>query len=211
MNSLLIDTCQKYLHLEIWEEKAKKIEKFLLTQNNVSEKLIPLVQETLSEVKMDIDDIDEIVLVNGPGSFTGVRVGLTFAKMMACFGVKIKTISSLKAMASNYLDKGRFVMPVIDARSKSVFSAIYKLDEGKLIIHKEEGLYKLEEIKDFIESTKEQIDVVTYDNLFEEIANKKVVMHVDKPDIKLNLAKVEKLTSDVDDYHMLEPIYMKTV
>lgn len=59
---------------------------------------LPLIKELFEEHKANYNDIKSIVVVNGPGSFTGIRIGLSIAKTMAyCLNTKINTISSLKA------------------------------------------------------------------------------------------------------------------
>ncbi len=212
MNSLLIDTSQMYLQVEVWKQGVQLGETFLLTKNDVSEKLVPTISKTLSVVNLTVDDIEEIILVNGPGSFTGVRVGLTFAKMLATFGVKIKTVSSLMAMASNFLVDNSLVMPIIDARSKSVYTAVYKLENKKLIVEKEEGLYKLDEVLTFLEEAKQKIDLVTFDNdLLPNLNNENITLHTNPNEIKTSLLKVEKYLHEVDNHYLLEPTYLKNV
>lgn len=66
------------------------------SSKNHSEVCVPLLKEMLGEKKITLKDFDEILVVNGPGSFTGIRIGITIAKVIACsLNIKIKAISSL--------------------------------------------------------------------------------------------------------------------
>ncbi len=80
MISLIIDTTNNFLQLELWKGKEKLDESYILTNNNVSEKMIPMVQRMLNENEIHIDNVEKIYLVIGPGSFTGVRIGMNLQK-----------------------------------------------------------------------------------------------------------------------------------
>ena len=62
--------------------------------NHLSERILPLIDNTLKQANKKISDINNIIVVNGPGSFTGIRIGVTVAKMLAwCGNIKISTVS----------------------------------------------------------------------------------------------------------------------
>lgn len=92
-----------------------------------SEIAIPTIIDFLNSNRLDIHDVNEIIVVNGPGSFTGVRIGVTIAKALAyTLKVPIKTITSLEVCglsARDYFD----VSTVRD--SKGVYTSLY--DNGK--------------------------------------------------------------------------------
>lgn len=89
-------------------------------------------------------DIDEIVCVRGPGSFTGLRIGVTIAKTMAYFlDKKLYSTSSLDVMASSV--SGDIIVPIIDARRGYVYGAIYDKDLNVIM---EECYIKLDDIVD---------------------------------------------------------------
>ena len=89
--------------------------------------LLPMIESMLSLAGLTYDDIDVYAAVVGPGSFTGVRIGvsavkgLAFMKNVPCVGV-----SSLDAMAENLRGVDGLIVPVIDARRDTVFTAIYR-------------------------------------------------------------------------------------
>lgn len=106
MISLFIDTHQS-TNLAIFCNKklVKCISSNELKQSTI---LMPLLERLLSETNIDINDINEVIVVNGPGSFTGVRLGVTLAKTLAyCNDLTIKCIDSLtiKAISDNFKNK----------------------------------------------------------------------------------------------------------
>lgn len=92
---------------------------------DLSVSLMPIIEEAFTKTNNNPNDIDTIFVTNGPGSFTGIRIGLTVAKVMS-WGLKIKVvpISSLELMATIETDK-EFVAPLIDARRGYVFAGLY--------------------------------------------------------------------------------------
>ena len=106
-----------------------------------AEEMISAIDNTLKKIGLDISDIGAYAVITGPGSFTGIRIGLTMAKTMAQFsGGKIAGITSLEALAWDKDPEDSLKVPVIDARSNRIFAACY---EGKWDLRpvKKEGLY----------------------------------------------------------------------
>ncbi len=98
-----------------------------------SEMLHPLIKEALLESKLTIKEIEAIAVGKGPGSYTGLRIGVSAAKGL-CFAndIPLISINSLEILAhSTTIDKG-YIIPMIDARRMEVYSAIY--DESYTLI-----------------------------------------------------------------------------
>src|SRR3954471_23336616 len=87
----------------------------------------------LSEAKITVRDLQAVAVVSGPGSYTGLRVGMAAAKGF-CYALKIPLITqnSLRVMAESMipfaLEKNALICPMIDARRDEVFTALYELD-----------------------------------------------------------------------------------
>ena len=126
--------------------------------DDMSSKIMPIISEGFDKLAITIKDIDKIIVVNGPGSFTGVRIGVTIAKVLAwSLKKEIVTISSLEFMATT--DAGtKYIVPIIDARRGNVFSGIYDKD---LNIIKEDKLINLENLKKSIDSN---YTIVSYES-----------------------------------------------
>lgn len=115
-----------------------------------SEKLVLLIKRLLDDLKLDIKDIDLLAVSKGPGSFTGLRIGMTSVKAIAqALDKPIVGISTLEAMAFSILNNGH-VLALIDARGTRYFAGLFHWEDGDLVedfqaIIEEVDLY--EEIK----------------------------------------------------------------
>lgn len=102
MYTLYIDTHFVNLVLAVFNDDKILLEK-KMDSNLISENTIPLLKELLDECNLKINDLTEVIVISGPGSFTGVRIGIVIAKIIAySLNIKVKAISYLEAMALNY-------------------------------------------------------------------------------------------------------------
>lgn len=120
-------------------------------QKSHSARINPMISSVLQEAGLSFSDLDAVSYSCGPGSYTGLRIGLSTAKGL-CFRLNIPliSVSSLAALATEALkhSDSEFIIPMIDARRDEVFCAVYNregkqvLDEGPLILSKDsfEGL-----------------------------------------------------------------------
>ena len=157
MNCLLIDTSLKYPTVSITENNNILYLFHEEIDNDMSSKIMPIIDAGFKNINKDINDIDKIFVINGPGSFTGVRIGVTIAKTIAWALKKdIITISSLELMATTNVDT-KYIVPIIDARRGNVFSGIYDKD---LNVIREDKLIDLENLKRSIDSN---YTIISYD------------------------------------------------
>ncbi|CAM1356491.1 tRNA (adenosine(37)-N6)-threonylcarbamoyltransferase complex dimerization subunit type 1 TsaB [Tenacibaculum halocynthiae] len=91
-----------------------------------AEKLHPFIQDVLNEASISIDEIDAVAVSKGPGSYTGLRIGVSATKGLCfSFDVPLIAIDTLKSLSMNAnIDEG-LIVPMIDARRMEVYSAIY--------------------------------------------------------------------------------------
>lgn len=133
MRILFIDTALSNLVIGIVQNNS-----LLYTEaNKLSDKLSTItvfyLERAFKKVNLKPADIDIIMIVNGPGSFTGTRIGVTVAKVMAWTLKKnIIPISSLKAMALS-VKEADYIVTLIDARSNSYYVAIYDKEYQTLL------------------------------------------------------------------------------
>lgn len=98
-----------------------------------SQTLMPMIESLLNSSLTDISEIEGLCISAGPGSFTGVRIGisavkgLAAAKNLPCVGV-----STLEAMAQNYSDTDCLICAVMDARCNQVYNAVFDVSDGKI-------------------------------------------------------------------------------
>ena len=158
MMYLLIDTSLKYPTVSIIEDDKVLYLFHEEINSDMSSKIMPIIDKGFKSINKKVDDIDKIFVVNGPGSFTGIRIGVTIGKTIAwALKKEIVTISSLEFMATT--DAGtKYIVPIIDARRGNVFSGIYDKD---LNIIKEDKLINLENLKKSIDSN---YTIVSYES-----------------------------------------------
>ncbi len=105
----------------------------LLEPARHSQELLPELERLLSEAGMDWGEIDSIAVGLGPGTFTGLRIGVATARALAqALGVGIRGVSSLEALAASaaagtHLDAGRLLLALIDARRGQVFGSMHRV------------------------------------------------------------------------------------
>ena len=176
---LLIDTSLKYPTVSIVEDDKILYLFHEEIDSDMSSKIMPIIDEGFKSINKSIDDIDKIFVINGPGSFTGIRIGVTIGKTIAWALKKdIVTISSLEFMATTKVDTN-YIVPIIDARRGNVFAGIYDKD---LNIIKEDKLVNFEELKNSIDSN---YTIVSYDLNNVDIDVLKII-NKHKNDISLN-------------------------
>lgn len=128
----------------------------------MSEKSFGLIKDLFLRAQLELSDIDKIILLNGPGSFTGTRIGVTIAKTLAwSANIKISCISSLLAMSVSS-DSQSFKIPLLDARRGHVFAAIY--DQDNNIVMKEQYI-SLEVLKLALGNLSDNYVFITNDEL----------------------------------------------
>ena len=92
-----------------------------------SEGFLPLVESLLEETKRELNELDYFAVTNGPGSFTGLRIGVATMKGLAhAVNKPLVEISTLDALAENVPHFSGYICPMLDARRQEVYAAIYK-------------------------------------------------------------------------------------
>lgn len=146
MMSLFLDTSNFRLAVGIINEKENIIKTFYNDElhGDLSIKIFEVIQECINGAEILPADIEKIYVITGPGSFTGVRIGVTIAKTFAWAKNKIVIpISSLQTLASTPFETD-YVVPMIDARRDCVYAGIYNKDLTPVI---EDSYISLESLK----------------------------------------------------------------
>lgn len=142
MISLFLNTSSKWLNIALLKDGKTIDSLFERFDSDLSEKALYKTKELIENNNLSVNDIDEIVCVRGPGSFTGLRIGVTIAKTISYFlNKKLYSVSTLEVMATSVT--GNVIVPIIDARRGYVYGAIYDKDYNVL---KEESYIKLDDI-----------------------------------------------------------------
>jgi len=104
-----------------------------------SEAVLPLIESVLERAHRRVSDIDAIGVSIGPGSFTGLRIGLALVKGIAYENdVPVVGVSSLEARAARVTDFCGAICPLIDARKQEVYAALFARRTGELVRHRDD-------------------------------------------------------------------------
>lgn len=124
---LAIDNSMDFLNVALAGPEGLIDERRIRESRSPSQILPEVVEGVLAAGKVSFKDISEIRVTLGPGSFTGIRVGLAFCKgMRAATGVTVRGIPTLDALAFALMDRvGSYLCPLIDAKKSEVFLALY--------------------------------------------------------------------------------------
>lgn len=129
-----IDTSGKIASVAITDENKLLCEKILYTNLTHSQIIMPMVQEMMNACDLNFDDIDAIAVANGPGSYTGLRIGIAAVKGI-CLGrpdIKCAGISTLAALSYNCSAFVGKIIPVMKARPNVVYVGEYLSNGEKL-------------------------------------------------------------------------------
>lgn len=103
------------------------------SRNNHAEVLLPLIESALAEAALTLSDISGFAVAIGPGSFTGLRIGLSTVQGLAYgSGVPVTGVSTLHAVAGRISDFNGVVCAILDARKKEMYAAMFGRSAGAL-------------------------------------------------------------------------------
>ncbi|MGD6969290.1 tRNA (adenosine(37)-N6)-threonylcarbamoyltransferase complex dimerization subunit type 1 TsaB [Rossellomorea vietnamensis] len=133
MKILGIDTSNYQLGIALVDGNEVIGEFITNIKKNHSLRAMPAVEMLMKECGIAPADLDKIVVANGPGSYTGVRIGVTIAKTMAwSLNIPVVGVSSLAVLASSGRYFDGLISPLFDARRGQLYTGLYKFSEGKL-------------------------------------------------------------------------------
>lgn len=202
MKIFYLDTSSNFLYTAILENEVVIDEIKEKLEKDLSKYTLSKIKELLVKNNISFDNIEKIIVVNGPGSFTGIRVGLTIAKTLAwAKNIPIIQISSLEAMAlSNNIENIDYIVPIIDARRNFVFSTIYDNNNKQFIL--KEQYINLNTLYAVLDSITGNILFVTNDN---------IETKYNKINYEPNISRIVKVTKNRLEInpHKIDANYLK--
>ena len=188
MRSLFLDTSSFNVTVAIIDNNQIVANFYDKVADDMASKIFPIIDELFSKLDFEIKDINKIYVVNGPGSFTGVRIGVTIAKVLASqLNIDIYPISSLEYMASG---TNSSCLSLIDARRGYVYAGAYDSDLNVLFEDKYTSL-------DSIDLTKYD-EIVSYDNINNAVLPNPSIIKI-----------INKYSSNTMNPHKVNPNYLK--
>ncbi len=154
MKILSVDTSANVATASITEDDKLICEFILNNKLTHSQTLMPVIDNILKQSELDLSDIDLAVVANGPGSFTGLRIGVSAVKGLAhALKIPVIGVSTLTGMAYNLPFCKDIICPIMDARRAQVYNAVYKWNDGELTQIKEPRALAVEELlEEFVNS-----------------------------------------------------------
>ena len=133
MRVLALETSAKACSAAVTEDGRVLASAFQCTGLTHSRTLMPMVEAMLKNAELTLSDCDAVAVANGPGSFTGIRIGVSAAKGLAfSIGKPAVGVSTLEAMARNVAFSDGLVVCAMDARRQQVYNAVFRAQGGKL-------------------------------------------------------------------------------
>lgn len=214
MNLLVIDTATEACSVALSVD-GKVTSRFEICPQQHSQRLLPMIDEVMTEAGIVISELDYLGFGRGPGSFTGVRIATGMLQGLALgTGLKVVGVSTLAAMAQQAMSTAAndsIVAVAIDARMEEVYFAQYKLENGIAVLLGEEAVLPpeqaralLPEIADIVAGTGWEAYAALQDYPAKEIEvrypSAEFMLPLAEQMIKQGLAK------DVED---VEPVYLR--
>jgi len=195
MIDLLVDTSLSYIRVALF--KDNKLLDFIdeYVDRDLSKLFCVRVKEILVKNSLSFKDINNIYSVTGPGSFTGIRIGLTFVKVLAfSLNKKVVPISELQILASTPFNT-KYVVPVIDARRGFVFAGVYDNELNNIL---DDSYINIEDLLNKIDLS--DVTFVSYNDFsFDTV----------KPNIDFIKVYLKNKNRNSVESHFLVPNYLK--
>ena len=177
-----------------------------------SENIMVMIDELFKLTNTTINDIDKIAVSIGPGSFTGIRIGVAVAKGLAsATNCKIVGVNELDVIAGNSTSNECEMCSIIDARKERGYYCTFKYENGIL---KQLEDYKVGELREFLETRKEIRTVylgdgaINYKNLISNIVGENGVFAPKSLNLPRASVVAELGTNNEDNLYTMEPIYL---
>lgn len=167
-NILCIDSSTEACSVAVLTKQATIFQRFMLAPREHTQRILPTIDEVIKEASLSLSDIDVIAYGQGPGSFTGVRIGISIAQGLA-FGLEKQMVgvSTLQAMALEALtlslaQQGTNTKPIhiyaaIDARMGEVYFAHYLNVNGVMVLQGKETVVKPQDLINSMSETGDSI------------------------------------------------------
>lgn len=193
MKTLCMDSAHKHLVIVLLEDGKVKAGEAFSCWKQQSETLFPELIKCMDQIGWTADDLDEVVISDGPGSYTGVRIAMAVAKVLCTRKhIPLYCLSTLQLYAG--IQENAFVM--LDARSSRAYVGI--LDKGKFL--KDECIMTLDEIKAYLQEHPKS--VVIGDGAL-------IDLETAHTDLVKNFEALYPIAKKVENIHTLTPRYLK--
>ena len=219
MKILGIDTSSMAASVAVIEDNKLICEYTINTKKTHSQKLMPMIENMLKLSDLDIKEIDAIAICVGPGSFTGLRIGMATAKAMAHVNnIPLIGVNSLEILGANMDLCNRNICSILDAQRNQVYMNKYILKDYKITELEEISIKAIDELLEEISSSNEDWVLVgeavyKYKEKIEEISNITIpspANNITKASTLCFVARDKMLANDqVYNCYNINPMYIR--
>lgn len=178
MKILSVDSSAKTASVAVTDGKTLISECFVNAGLTHSRTLMPMVDNALRQADMTVNEIDAFCVNAGPGSFTGIRIGVAAVKGLALAENKLCVgVSTLECIAYNFLDENCIVCAAMDARCKQVYTALFEITDGAVNRLCDDKAVSIDELADEISAMNKTVILagdgaeICYDSMKDKLNN----------------------------------------
>ena len=177
-----IETCSTVASVALMDDKQLLGEIIVNSTKTHSQKLMPIIDQLLKSCDVKVKDLELIGVSCGPGSFTGVRIGLSTAKGLAHpFNIPMVEVSSLEALGYNMTFGQGLICPIFDARRNQVYARVMKWDNDKLMTVIEDENCSVEDLVEQLKAYTEPVlftgdGVLAFESYLKEALGARAIM-----------------------------------
>ncbi|MGF7059820.1 tRNA (adenosine(37)-N6)-threonylcarbamoyltransferase complex dimerization subunit type 1 TsaB [Brassicibacter mesophilus] len=220
MKVLAIDTSSIVATCAILDDDKLLAEYILNQKMTHSQTIMPMIKEMLDSCNLKPEDIDVYAAAQGPGSFTGLRIGIATIKGLAhATNKSVIGVPTLDALAFNLPFSEGIVVPIMDARRDRVFTGIYKWSSGGLCMLMEQSVLEVDELIQILKERSENIvfngdgTLVYKDRLIKELGDRAIFApkstNMARAASVAELAMAKATEGNTDDLFDLAPNYLR--
>lgn len=203
MICLFFDTSSDLLKVSLIKDNKIIFDKELHTKNDHSSYLVPTIDEAFKINNIDFKELDEIIVGNGPGSFTGTRISIAVAKTYAfSFNIPVYMISSLEELIYDN-DGYDFYVPIIEEKKDNLYFSIFDKDKKRVM---DDAYSSIEYMYKKLEELDGKILLISLsDKEYEKYDTVKASINA------LNIMKNIDVNNEKVNPHLLKPNYIKKI
>lgn len=220
MKVLAVETSSAVISVAVVDEHRLLAEYILNQERNHSAKLVPAVERVLEDASLEPGDIDVFGVAYGPGSFTGLRIGVATVKGLAqALDKPVVGVSTLDGLAFNLAGTGGLICPIMDARRAQVYTSVYRWSGSGLERLEDYMAMSVEELMELLNRWDEPVHfcgdgIYAYGSVIEEKMGGRALFAppthaMQRASSIAWLALGEALAGNTQSYRELQPFYLR--
>ena len=216
MKILAVDSSAKSASVAVIENSRLISECFVNNALTHSRTLMPMVDNVLTQADMSLGDIEALCVNTGPGSFTGIRIGVAAVKGLAAADNKpCAAVSTLESIAYNFVDENCIVCAAMDARCNQVYTAIFRCNGLEVTRICEDKAVSIDDLGEELSVYNEKIYLagdgaeICFKSFAEKLENVKLAGENRRYQRAFGVALVAEKNNKFTDSAMLVPVYLR--